>query len=112
MDLWRDVVLVVFDFKTVDDAVMVGVELLEEALGVGDELCFRQLTVATRVGALEPERNRVGIKRASSEGLTHRADEDVDRSTARPFMRPIRALVRRSSAAIVRGATDKRYGGE
>src|SRR6185312_10898579 len=58
-DLGHDHGLVGLQLPPVDHPIMVGVEGLEEAGGVGDELLARQLAVAVGVGAPEPDGDRI-----------------------------------------------------
>jgi hypothetical protein len=78
-DLGRDLGLVGRDLETVDDAVVVAVDPVEEAQGVGDELVARQGAVMVGVGAGEPGGDGVGRAGLGAERLARRADEQLRR---------------------------------
>jgi hypothetical protein len=82
-DLGRDLGLVGRDLETVDDAVVVAVDPVEEAQGVGDELVARQGAVMVDVRAGEPDGDRVGRAGLGAERLARRADEQAAARLAR-----------------------------
>ncbi len=65
---------------------MIGVQLLEEGVGVGPELVPLQRPVVIGIGAGEPAVQRIRILRPAPEGLAHRADEDIDAAADRRFL--------------------------
>ncbi len=76
-DLRRDLLFVVGDLEAIDDAIVVGVELVEEGLGVGLEFLQRDRAVVVGVGLGEPSVDRVADARTGVERLAAGADEDV-----------------------------------
>ncbi len=79
----RDLVLIVGDLEAVDHPVAVGVDDLEEGLGVGPELSPVDASVVIGVGPREPGVEGIAAARGQPERLTGRAHEQGRRARGR-----------------------------
>ncbi len=77
-NLGRDVLLIGGDLRSLEHAVVVEVERLEEGHRVGLELLFSEDAIVVGVDAVEPDVDRIGGVGAAMERLAHRADEHID----------------------------------